>query len=359
MKQINVKAFIRADISKMESYIPVPSLWDLGENFIKLDQNENPYGFSPKINKALADYKLYNYYPDPECKELRKILAGYVGVKEENITVGSGSDELLDLILRLVLNQGDKVINCPPTFGIYPKLIGLNFGKLVSVPRKNNFSLDFTAIKENVDEKVKLIIICNPNNPTGNIVDQEEIIEILRLGKLVIVDEAYFEFYGKTSASLLKKYDNLIILRTFSKWAGIAGLRLGYTIASPFLIKQLVKIKSPFNVNLAAAVAGKVALQDLTQSKFIIQKIIKERERVYRQLQKLLYITVYLSKANFVFIKVNKNLSKLRNYLEKKKIVVRYYDSDLTGEAIRLSIGKSEQNNRVIKALEEFKYEKN
>lgn len=320
MKQINVKEFksvssqaplIRADILKMESYIPVPSLWDLGEDFIKLDQ--------------------------------------------------------LDLIFRLVLNQGDKVINCPPTFGIYLKLIGLNFGKLVSVPRKDDFSLDITAIKKNVDEKVKVIIICNPNNPTGNIVEQEEIIEILQMGKLVIVDEAYFEFYGKTSVSLQKKYNNLIILRTFSKWAGIAGLRLGYAIASSFLIKQLLKIKSPFNVNLAAEAAGKIALSDLTQSKFIIQKIIKERERVYGQLQKLSYLKIYPSKANFLFLKVNeqvlsfgnKDLSKLRNYLEKKKIVVRYYNSDLTGEAIRLSIGKSEQNNKVIKTLKEFKYEKN
>lgn len=359
MKQINLDEFIRVDISKMEFYIPVLSLWDLGEDSIKLDQGENPYGFSPKINKALADYELYNYYPDPEYKELRKILASYVAVEEENIMVGSGSDELLDLILRLVLNQGDKVINCPPSFGIYPKLIGLNKGRILSVPRKKDFSLDRTSIKKNIDEKLKVIIICNPNNPTGNTMKEEEIVEILNIGKLVIIDEAYFEFYGKTVVYLLKKYDNLIILRTFSKWAGIAGLRLGYAIASPFLIKQLLKIKSPFNVNLAAEVAGKIALQDLTQAKFIIQKITRDRERVYRQLQKIPNLTVYPSKANFLFIKVNKNLPKLRNYLEKKKIIVRYYDSDLTGEAIRLSIGKTEQNNKVIQALKEFRYEKN
>lgn len=357
MKQIDLTKFIRSEIFKMKDYLTVPSFWDLGADFTKLDAGENPYGFSPKINKALANYRYFNYYPDPEYKDLRKSLADYAGVKFENLIVGSGSDELLDLILRLLLNPGDKIINCPPSFGMYPFLTKLNKGILISVPRRSDFSLDIEGIKRNVDEKVKAIFICNPNNPTGTVSDEKEVIDLLETGKIIIVDEAYFEFYGKTSLILLKKYDNLIILRSLSKWAGIAGLRLGYGLMSSFLVKQLLKIKSPYNVNLAAEVAGKVALQDLIRAKFIIQKIIKERGRVYAQLQKLPYLTTYPSKANFLFIKVNKNFLKLKDYLESKKIAVRYYDSKLTGKAIRLSIGKPEQNNKVIKALKEFKYE--
>ena len=356
---MDLTKFVRIEILKMEEYITVPSFWDLGKDVIKLDAGENPYGFSPRINKALAEYKYFNYYPDPTYKELRKVLGSYVGVRIENIMVGSGSDELLDLTLRLFLNQGDKVINCPPTFGMYTLLTTLNKGTLVSVPRNEDFSLDIKNIKENIDKKVKVIIICNPNNPTGTVCREKEIIDLLRSGKIIIVDEAYFEFYGKTVVSLIKKYDNLIVLRTLSKWAGIAGLRLWYAIASPFLIKQLLKIKSPYNVNLAAEVAGKVALSDLNQSKFIIQKIIKERERVYGQLQKVPYLVVYPSKANFLFVKVNRNFQQLKAFLKSKKIALRFYDSDITDKAIRISIGKTEQNNQMIKAIKEFKYEKN
>lgn len=355
---MNLTKYIRPEILKMGGYATVLSRQDLGKNYLKLDAGENPYGFSPKINKALADYQYFNYYPDPEYKELRKVLAKYAGVGIENIMAGSGSDELLDLTLRLFINSGDKVINCPPTFGMYSFLTELNRGILVSVPRKKDFSLDIKSIKRNIDEKVKVILICNPNNPTGTVCGEKEIISLLESGKIVIVDEAYFEFCGKTIVLLIKKYSNLIVVRTLSKWAGIAGLRLGYVIASPLIIQQLLKIKSPYNVNLAAEIAGKIAFSDLIRVKFIIQKIIKERERVYRQLQKISYLTVYPSKANFLFTKINGNLSKLKVYFEKKKIAVRYYDSDITEKAIRLTIGKPEQNNKVIKVLKEFEYEK-
>ncbi len=365
---MNLTKFVRSEIFNMKEYITVPSFWDLGEDYIKLDAGENPYGFSPKINKALADYKYFNYYPDPEYKELRKALAKYAGVKTEELMVGSGSDELLDLTMRLFLNEGDKAINCPPTFGMYTFLTELNKGIIISVSRLKDFSLDIENIKKNIDERVKVIFICNPNNPTGTVCDEKEIIYLLKkLGKIIIVDEAYFEFSGKTVVPLVKKYDNLIVFRTLSKWAGIAGLRLGYVIASPFLIKQLFKIKQPYNVNLAAEIAGKTALSDLTQATFIIRKIIKERERIFRQLQKIPNLIIYPSKTNFLFmkikfsqaslIKVNGNLSKLKAYLKNKKIAVRYYDSELTEKAIRLTIGKPEQNNQVIKALKEFKYE--
>lgn len=353
MKQLSLKKFIRDDISKMDSYRTVPSLWELEGNFLKLNAGENPYGFSPKINKALGNFKYYNYYPDPEYKSLRQALANYAGVTMKKIMVGTGSDELLDLFLRLILDEGDKVINCPPTFGMYTALIELNKGVVVSVPRKSDFSLDIKEIKSKIDKKVKLIIICNPNNPTGSVSKDGEIVELLDTGKLVLVDEAYFEFYGKTVVSLLKKYPNLIITRTLSKWAGIAGLRLGFSISSPFFVDQLLKIKPPFNVNLAAEIAGKAALEDLDKTKLILKKTIKERERVYTQLKEIPYLKIYPSYANLLYMEVNQNFDQLKDYLAKNKIIVR-----LSENAIRLTIGTPEQNSKVIQIFKEFKYEK-
>lgn len=353
MKQLNLEKFIRDDISKMDPYRTVPSLWDLEGNFLKLNAGENPYGFSLKISKALGTFKYYNYYPDPEYKSLRRALANYAGVKMEEVMVGTGSDEILDLLLRLILNEGDKIINCPPTFGMYTALVALNKGVVVSVPRKSDFSLDVKGIKSKIDKKVKLIIVCNPNNPTGTISSEKEIIELLETEKLVLVDEAYFEFYGKSVVSLIKKYNNLIITRTFSKWAGIAGLRLGYSITSPFFSYQLLKIKPPYNVNLAAEIAAKAALEGLDKTKFILEKTIKERKRVYSQLKEISYLTVYPSYANLLYMEVNQNFDQLKDYLAKNKIIVR-----LSENAIRLTIGTPKQNNKVINLLKRFKYEK-
>lgn len=353
MKQINLEKFVRDDIAKMDSYRTVPSLWDLEGSFLKLDAGENPYGFSSRVGKALGNYKNYNYYPDPEYKSLRQALADYAGVKMEEIMVGTGSDELLDLILRLLINEGDKVINCPPTFGMYTALIGLNKGVIVSVPRKPDFSLDIKRIKAKIDKKVKIIIICNPNNPTGTISNERGIVELLNTGKLVLVDEAYFEFYGKTVVPLLKKYRNLIITRTLSKWAGIAGLRLGYSISAPFFVNQILKIKPPYNVNLAAEIAAKASLGDLERTNYILEKTIKERERVYSELKQISYLTVYPSSANLLYIKVNQNFGQLKDCLMKNKIIVR-----VVQDAIRLTIGTFKQNSKVIKIFRELENKK-
>lgn len=348
MKKINLTNFIRKDIAGMVAYAPVKYIQQPSE-IAKLDAGENQFGYSPRVADVLKNSQFFNFYPDPEYKELRKAIAKYVGTSINNIMVGSGSDELLDLLFRLILEQGDKIINCPPTFGMYSVLTDLNKGIVISVPRNSDFSLNIKGIKNNIDEKVKAIIVCTPNNPTGTVSSKNEIISLLKTGKLVIVDEACVEFYGESAIPLLTKYENLIVLRTFSKWAGLAGLRLGYGVMSAYFIKQLFKIKPPYNVNVAACYAGIAALSDLNYSKKIIQTIVKERKRVAEELGKLSYLLVYPSESNSLFIRVNGNILKLKNYLECNKISVRYYDSE-----IRLSIGKPEQNNKVIRALQTY-----
>lgn len=353
----NLSQFIRSDMNKMEEYAPANSLWDLQKQFgkvVKLDAGENQFGYSPKVAKALRSANLFNFYPDPEYKELRKALASYAGSRMENIMVSAGSDELIDLLLRLILDQDNEVINCPPTFGMYSVLTKLNRGIVISVPRKDDFSLDIDAILKKITNKTKVIFICSPNNPTGNTATKNEIITLLKTGKLIIVDEAYFEFSNKSYIALLPQYKNLIILRTFSKWAGIAGLRLGYGIMDEFLVKQILKIKPLYNVSLIAEIAGKAALDDITTYDKIIKEIISERERASKELKTLTYLTVFPSEANSLFLQVNEGFGKLKEFLESKKIFVRYYQSELTGNAIRLSIGTSKQNNTVLKVLKEF-----
>lgn len=358
MKKFNINTAIRRDIAEMEEYIPVASLWDLAgkynqqlQDVTKLDAGENQFGFPPKVLEALNTRGLFNFYPDPEYKELRQTLAIYTDVSVESIMVGSGSDELLDLLFRLILEDDDKVINCPPTFGMYPVLTKLNRGQIVSVPRKDDFSLDFEGIVRVLNEQVKIIVICSPNNPTGTVTSQKDIVGLLDTGKLVIVDEAYFEFSGKTVASLVTKYPNLIVLRTLSKWAGLAGLRLGYGVMNPFFVQQLLKIKPPYNVNLAASIAGIAALNDKKWRKKTINIIVRERERLQKTLSTMDSLTIYPSEANILFVKVGKNLVRLRTIFEKKKIAVRYYEAY---QAMRLSIGTKKQNDRVLAAFEEF-----
>ncbi|MDD5493407.1 MAG: aminotransferase class I/II-fold pyridoxal phosphate-dependent enzyme, partial [Dehalococcoidia bacterium] len=233
----DVEKMIRANLRSMKAYTPVDPADVLrgraevpAEETAKLDGNENPYGCSPRVQKVLAECFLYNRYPDPDQREVRKALAKYTGMKPEYIVAGAGSDDLIDIILRLFIEPGNRVINCPPTFGMYPFCTEIAGGKVVKVPRKKDFSLDIAAIKKAVDAKTRVIFIASPNNPTGNQAGEAEIKKLLSLELIVVVDEAYVEFSGNSLISLVPQYANLIVLRTFSKWAGLAGVRGGYGV---------------------------------------------------------------------------------------------------------------------------------
>ena len=359
MKNINLTRFIRSDLVQYEEYKAVPSAYDISEQnqvaiekIDKLDANESVFGPTKNLYKALATYKGYRFYPDPEYKRLRRAIGKYVEMPDNFIAVGSGGDELIDLLLRLILEPKDQVINSPPTFGSYSTSTFLNRGVLINIPRIKDFSIEIEKILNAINDKVKLIIVCNPNNPTGNLTNINYIIKILDTQKLVLIDEAYFEFSGKTVLQLIKKYPNLIILRSFSKWAGIAGLRLGYLVASPYLIRQIMKIKSPYNINVAAELAGLVALEDYKYQERIINEIIIERNTLYKGIKKNSKLIIYPSCGNFLFVQSNETLFlKLKKGFQQNKIAVRYYDSALTGKALRITVGTSTQNNRVLEII--------
>lgn len=362
MENLGIERYIRPDLATFGGYSAHTSPETLEgkvevpvENIIKLDANENPYGCSPRVSRALESYRHFNIYPDDGQTKLRKLLEGYSGISAEHIVAGSGSNQLIDLILRLFLRQGDEVINCVPTFGIYRFSTELCGGRLVEVPRKDDFSVDIRAVKSAVTSKTKVIFLANPNNPTGTTVPEPDILEILDTGLPVVIDEAYYEFSRQTVVPLLGKYSNLMVLRTFSKWAGLAGLRVGYGLLPLKIADYLLRIKIPYNVNVSALVAVEESLKDIDYLLGTIEAIINERKRLYNELRKFAWLTPFPSQSNFILCSVQKGEAKdLKLKLQSRGILVRYFEESRLRNCIRISVGKPEHTDTLFKALKEI-----
>jgi len=325
------------------------------ENIIKMNANENPYGCSPKVLRALATCPNFNIYPDDGQQELRKRLAGYAGVAPESIVAGHGSNSLIDLIVRLFIGPGDEVINCVPTFDIYRFSTEICGGTVVNVERDDNFAVNVNAVKAAITKKTKLIFLATPNNPTGNVVPRKDLLEIITTGLPVVVDEAYFEFSDETIVPYKSHYKNLIVLRSFSKWAGLAGLRIGYGVFPSRIAAYLMAIKIPHNVSVAAEIAVRESLSDLAYLQDRVKAIIDERRRLFGELQKLSWLQPYPSQANFIYVAVLKgSAGELHQKLQRKGILVRYFDRPLLKNSIRISVGKPEHTDALIKALKEL-----
>ena len=325
------------------------------ENIIKLDANESPYGCSPRVNQALASYPGFSIYPDDGQTRLRGLLAGYTGVTADHIVAESGSNRLIDLVLRLLISPGDEVINCVPTFGIYRFSTRLCNGTLIEVRRDNNFGVNVRAVKAAISPRTKTIIIANPNNPSGTLMPREDILKLVDTGLPVLIDEAYYEFSGETVAPLVSQYDNLMVLRSFSKWAGLAGLRVGYGFFPPPIADYLLRIKIPYNVNVAALVAVEESLKDIDYLRERVNAIIAERDRLFEELGRIEWLRPIPSAANFILCQVLKGkASQLHRQLRNKGILVRYFDEPLLDNYIRISVGKPEDSEALMRALREM-----
>jgi len=368
---MDIEEFIRPELITMKSYTPVEPTEVLSqraelpvEKVIKLDGNENPYGCSPKVYQSLATYSYYHHYPDPEQRELRKALEVYSGISYQHIICGMGSDELIDLILRLFLNPGDEVINCPPTFGMYPFSTDICGGKVIDVPRNEDFTLDISGVKKALTKKTKVVFIATPNNPTGNTITEQETMELIDTGRIIVLDEAYFEFSNATMVNIVPAHSNLIVLRTFSKWAGLAGLRIGYGFFPVEMVSYLMKIKQPYNVNVAAQAAVLASLADIDYLRSNVLKIITERERLFSELKELDWLRPYPSSGNFILCCLHCHPERneescapeVWHQLQKKGISVRYFDSPRLKDYLRISVGKPGDTDDLIKALKEVKH---
>jgi len=360
--RFDLTKLIRPDIAAMETYIPILPFDVLSkqldcppEEIVKLDANENPYGPSPRIYEALASEHYYHIYPDPANDLLRDALSRFLSIDKSNIIAAHGADELIDLIMRLFIQPGDAVIDCPPTFGMYSFDTGLNSGHLTNVSRRSDFSIDVDALETAVanSPRAKLLFVTSPNNPDGGLLSDSDLHCLLNLPVVVILDEAYVEFHGTGREKWVTEHENLIVLRTFSKWAGLAGLRVGYGVFPEEIISHLLKIKQPYNVNVAGTVAASTSLHDAPYLMGNVAKIVEERERLYQELTQFSFLRPYPSHANFILCRVvEHDARKLKLHLEERRILVRYFSKPGLTNHIRISIGRPEETDALLAALQ-------
>lgn len=362
MTNLDPERLLRPDIAAMEAYEPIMPFEVLSkrlgrrpEEIVKLDANENVYGPSPGARAALAEAGNLHIYPDPEANALRDALEAYTGVPRERLLAGAGADELIDLVLRAVLEPGDVVLNCPPSFGMYPFSTAVNGGKMLGVRRRDDFGLDLEGIEQAVveNERVKALFVCSPNNPDGSVAGDEALRRLLALPVLIILDEAYVEFSGGSRIGWVLEHENLVVLRTFSKWAGLAGLRVGYGTFPAWLTPHLWKIKQPYNVNVAADAAARASLGERAWLEEKMAAIVAERDRLEQRLAEVAFLQPYPSQANFVLCRVNgRDARALKVALEQEGILVRYFAKPGLENCIRVSAGRPEDTDRLMAALE-------
>jgi histidinol-phosphate aminotransferase len=358
---LDITKLFRRDLRNLLPYEAVDSPEALAEisgiaaeNIIKLNANENPYGPSPLVREALGLYGSYHIYPDAHQSASRKALEEYTGISADHILVGAGADEIIDLVLRATLEPGDKVVSCPPTFGMYSFSTQVNGGKLISIPRDMEFQVDLPKVKKAMGTMTKVIFLASPNNPTGNLVPEDIILSLLQENVIVVVDETYFEFSGQTVAPLVAEYSNLVVLRTLSKWAGLASLRVGYGIMAPRLWQLLMDIKQPYNVSAAAEVALLSSLSDLDYLKHNVDVIRQERERLFSKLALIHGMTPLPSFGNFILCDVaGGKATKVFQGLALRGIFVRYFKVPRLKNSLRISVGKPEDTDALVEALEE------
>ena len=318
---------------------------------VKLNGNENPYGCSPLVREAVLKVPMH-IYPDPEQSKMRTALSKYTGLNPENIVVGAGADELIDLLFRLFVSPGDTILDFEPTFGMYSFCANVAGGEVVFVQRDDEFEIDVNSVIAAIDNTTKIIFVTSPNNPTGNLVKRDQLLELLSTGLIIVVDEAYYEFSGETSQDLVEDNENLIILRTFSKWAGLAGLRVGYGIMNSKVVGHFMDIKPPYNVNIAAEAAMIASLQDSEYLLGNVTKIVAERSRLFDLLSNTNGIKVWPSYGNFILCEFEQNRARIvYEFLAAEGIFVRNYDSNRLKDCIRVAVGTPDQTDVFIRAI--------
>jgi histidinol-phosphate aminotransferase len=359
---LDITKLFRRDLKELSPYEAVDSPEALAEiagipseEIIKLNANENPYGPSPRVQEALGRYNRYHIYPDAHQSGSKRALEEYTGISADHILVGAGADEIIDLVLRATLEPGDRVISCPPTFGMYSFSTQVNGGRLISIPRDKEYQVDLPKVKKAMGTMTKAIFLTSPNNPTGNPVPEDIILSLLKEGILVVVDETYFEFSGQTVAPLVAEHSNLVVLRTLSKWAGLAGLRLGYGIMAPRLLQLLMDIKQPYNISAAAEVALLASLDDLAYLRRNVDAIVRERERLFSKLTAIKGIAPRPSLGNFLLCHISGGkAAQVFQGLARRGIFVRYFNAPRLRDSLRVSVGKPEHTDALVEALEEI-----
>jgi len=339
--------FFKENILNIEGYTPSEIPYQ-----IKLDANESSF---KKVSENLIvneDKLDVNFYPDSSSQKLREKIGEYVELKEENIIVGNGSSEMIDLIMKSFVDKGDSILTFSPTFSMYKVYANIYSAKLVEVPCEENFEIPLDKIVD-ISEKLgnKVMILCNPNNPTGKDIPREEIIKILNnSNQLLIMDEAYVEFGGESVIDLVDEFENLIVLRTFSKAFGLAGARIGYMAANKNIIKIIDRVRPPYNLNKFSQYAGILALEKTDEVLEEIKQVKNRRKKLYYAMKDF-NIEVFESYGNFIFFKDEKE--KIFSELVEKGILIRKFGGSLKGY-YRVSVGSEDEVEYFIKSIKEI-----
>ncbi|HYP51484.1 MAG TPA: histidinol-phosphate transaminase [Pyrinomonadaceae bacterium] len=350
----NLESLVRENIKRLVPYSSARKEF-AGEAQIYLDANENNFG-SPIATGAAGNY---NRYPDPLQREIKaKLAAAYACAKPTEIFVGNGSDEAIDLLLRIFCQpQKDNILICPPTYGMYEVAAEINDAGIKRVNLTEDFQLDLKTVERTIDANTKLIFVCSPNNPTGNSFARAAMLELAKnFGGILVVDEAYIHFSKEKSlVGEINKFPNLVVLQTFSKAWGLAGLRVGLAFANEKIIKLFNKVKPPYNVSEIAQRAVLEALENGEKVEKTIAEIIFARERLIESLRRFSFVRkIYPSDANFVLVKTN-DADSLYDFLLAEKIVVRNRDKvALCAGCLRITVGTPEENESLIDALGKF-----
>lgn len=342
---MNIDNLLRKNIKTLQPYSSARDEYT-GEAMVFLDANENPFNYP------------YNRYPDPLQRKLKEKIARLKGVIPEQIFLGNGSDEPIDLLIRAFCEPGeDALAIIEPTYGMYQVAAGINNANVKKISLTESFELDARELLKNTDEKTKLVFLCSPNNPTGNCLDKNAVQEVIQnFPGIVVLDEAYIDFApGKSLLPQLKEFPNLVILQTFSKAWGMAGIRLGMAFASPEIISVFNKIKYPYNLNILTQQKALELIENKKQTEKWIKLLIAEREKMTKLLKDFPFVEhIYPSDANFILVKMH-DARGVYEYLKEKGVIVRDRSKvHLCAESLRITIGTSEENGQLLLALKEL-----
>lgn len=356
----NISQLFRKDLEDFTPYKTNPTVEQISkqinipvEKILKLDTGENPYSEAIQPKKFMEKILFYKY-PDPICLDVRKAIAAYTKLNQSMVACGNGSDELLDLITRLFVSSGDEIIISPPTFPMYAFYTNLVGGRVIKIVRNADLSINTQRICKAINKKTKIIFVDSPGNPTGNVTPIEKFEKILQKNVIVVSDEVYFEYCGKTAQRLLKKYNNLIIVRSLSKWAGLAGLRIGYMLADPEIIEKILTIKSPYNVNVFAQVITTKVLKQSDKFLKELNKMTNLRDAFIEKLKKFTSLTVFPSQGAYIVLKPKNNKKALLEFLQTKGVFIKSINEPLLGKSFRMNICQEKEMEVIIQALTEF-----
>ena len=345
---MNIDTLVRNNVKKMSSYSSARDDFKK-ENEIKLiylDANESP--FDNGINR----------YPDNKHDELKKVVSGVKNVNVNQVVFGNGTDEILDLIVRVFCNPfEDKIITLPPTYGMYDVIAKTNGVENIEIPLKSDFSIDKNEILKLSSKKTKILFLCSPNNPTGNSFDTNNLTDLIKSFKgIVVVDEAYIDFSSKQSLiSLIEDNNNLIITQTMSKAYGMAGIRLGMGFSNEKIINYLNKIKPPYNINVLTERKALEELNKIDEIEKNISIVLDQRNLLVSCLEKLDFVEkIYKSDANFLLVKVDNADLRYNQLLENGIVVRNRSNQTLCQNCLRITIGTKNENTSLIKTLNEL-----